>query len=85
MTTKKTFLCSCLVVILFSTLLVAQKRNSQNLGSGIPDTERIAREVRHQLLLLPYYNLFDWLQFRVDGNRVTLEGEVTRPSLKRMR
>lgn len=42
-----------LLVILFSTLLVAQKRNSQNLGSGIPDTERIAREVRHQLLLLP--------------------------------
>jgi hyperosmotically inducible periplasmic protein len=75
MTPKNTFLCS----ILFSTLLVAQKRNSQKLGSCIPDTERIAREVRHQLL---YYNLFDWLEFRVDGNRVTLKGEVTRPSLK---
>ena len=82
MNPKKSFLCSCLVVILLSTLLVAQNRNSQQLGSGIPDTERIALEVRHRLLLLPYYSLFDWLQFRVDGNRVTLEGEVTRPSLK---
>lgn len=32
MTSKKTFLCSCLVVILFSTLLAAQKRNSQKAG-----------------------------------------------------
>jgi hyperosmotically inducible periplasmic protein len=82
MTPKKTFLCSCLVVILFSTLLMAQKRNTEKLGSGIPDTQRIAREVKHQLLLLPYYTLFDWLEFRVDGNKVTLTGEVTRPSLK---
>jgi len=30
---------------------------------------------------LPYYNLYDWLEFSVDGNRVTLKGG-TRPSLK---
>lgn len=72
--TPKKLLCSYLVVILFSTLLVAQKRNSQKLGNSIPDTERIAREVRHQLLLLPYYTLYDWLQFSVDGNSVTLKG-----------
>ena len=44
--------------------------------------QNIVREVRHQLLLLPYYTVFDNLAFKVDGDRVTLEGQVTRPTLK---
>ena len=44
--------------------------------------QNLIREVRHQLLLLPYYSVFDNLVFKVDGDRVTLEGQVTRPTLK---
>ncbi len=44
---------------------------------------RIQKEVRHELVMLPYYDVFDHLAFRVDGYRVTLLGQVTRPSLKR--
>ena len=44
--------------------------------------QELAREVRHQLVLLPYYSVFDNLAFRVDGDRVILEGQVTRPTLK---
>ena len=40
------------------------------------------REVRHELLMLPYYGIFDNLAYRVDGNAVTLFGEVRRPTLK---
>lgn len=43
---------------------------------------RIAREVRHELVMLPYYGVFDNLAYRVDGNTVTLFGQVTRPTLK---
>ncbi len=32
--------------------------------------------------MLPYYGVFDNLAYRVDGNTVTLEGQVTRPTLK---
>jgi hyperosmotically inducible protein len=32
---------------------------------------------------LPYYTLFDWLAFKVDGNTVTLLGQVTNGSLKK--
>jgi hyperosmotically inducible periplasmic protein len=39
-------------------------------------------KVRHQLLMLPYYNVFDNLSYRVDGGKVTLFGEVTNPVLK---
>jgi hyperosmotically inducible protein len=38
---------------------------------------RIAKQVRHQLLLLPYYSQFDDLEYNVNGNTVTLSGSVT--------
>ena len=44
--------------------------------------ERIAREVRHELVTLPYYSVFDNLAYKVNGYTVTLEGQVTRPTLK---
>lgn len=44
--------------------------------------ERIIREVHHELVMLPYYDVFDNLAYRVDGSKVTLLGEVTRPTLK---
>lgn len=43
---------------------------------------RLVREVRHELVMLPYYGVFDNLAYRVDGNTVTLMGQVTRPTLK---
>jgi hyperosmotically inducible protein len=43
---------------------------------------RIAKEVRHELVMLPYYNVFDNLTYSVDGGAVTLSGQVTNPVLK---
>jgi hyperosmotically inducible protein len=40
------------------------------------------RQVRHELVMLPYYGVFDNLAYRVDGSTVTLLGQVTRPTLK---
>ena len=44
--------------------------------------DRLAREVRHELVMLPYYGVFDNLAYKVDGSTVTLMGQVTRPTLK---
>ena len=44
--------------------------------------ERIQKEVRHELLMLPYLGVFDNLAYKVDGYNVTLYGQVTRPTLK---
>ncbi len=44
--------------------------------------ERITREVRHELVMLPFYGVFDNLAYRVTGTKVTLLGQVTRPTLK---
>ncbi len=44
--------------------------------------ERIQKEVRHELLMLPYLGVFDNLAYKVDGYNVTLMGQVARPTLK---
>jgi hyperosmotically inducible protein len=49
---------------------------------GNASETRIAREVRHNLVSLPYYGVFDDLGFRVNGSTVTLVGQVTQPFLK---
>jgi hyperosmotically inducible periplasmic protein len=51
---------------------------AQPLGSEAALEQR----VRHALVMLPYYNVFDNLEFQVDGGHVTLAGEVTWPVLK---
>ena len=45
-------------------------------------SDRVTREVRHELVMLPYYGVFDNLAYKVDGSTVTLMGQVTRPTLK---
>jgi hyperosmotically inducible periplasmic protein len=46
------------------------------------DVERIKREVMHEVLMLPYYDVFDAIGYSVQDRTVTLMGAVTRPSLK---
>ena len=43
----------------------------------------IIKEVRHELVTLPYYGVFDWLEFEVGpDNKVVLRGQVVRPTTK---
>jgi hyperosmotically inducible periplasmic protein len=53
--------------------LVAQSDKGQS---------RLMKEVRHELVMLPYYNVFDNLSYSIDGGTVTLMGQVTNPVLK---
>jgi len=43
---------------------------------------KIEQEVRHELVMLPYFGVFDNLEFQVNGNEVILSGQVVRPTLK---
>jgi hyperosmotically inducible protein len=53
-----------------------------NQKSSAQSQERITREVRHELLMLPYFGVFDYIAYKVDGGTVTLLGQVVRPVLK---
>jgi len=43
---------------------------------------RIQKEVRHELVMLPFLNVFDNLAFKVDGYNVTLLGQVRNEVVK---
>ncbi|HEY5175254.1 MAG TPA: BON domain-containing protein [Terriglobales bacterium] len=45
--------------------------------SSDPAENNIAKEVRHELLMLPYYSLFDDLEYTVQGRTVTLSGSLS--------
>jgi hyperosmotically inducible periplasmic protein len=68
-------------VVLFS-LITAVAAISADERTSPRSAERITREVRHELVMLPHYGVFDNLAYKVDGYTVTLLGQVTRPTLK---
>lgn len=71
--------CAPVVLALaMAAVLAAQVRP----GLSARGQARLEKEVRHELLMLPFYSVFDNLQFRVEGGTLTLMGQVTRPTLK---
>jgi hyperosmotically inducible protein len=68
-------------MILSAALIATQIGLAADLTQG-PAGTKLEQQVRRELVTLPYYNLFDSFSFRVDGDAVTLMGEVTRPTLK---
>jgi hyperosmotically inducible protein len=69
------------IVVLLAVIASARLAGGQVEPSS-PAQARIAHEVRHELLMLPYFGVFDNIEYRVDGDTVTLYGAVTRPVLK---
>jgi hyperosmotically inducible protein len=63
---------------------LAQTADRMSASSSIQPAgeDRLVREVRHELVMLPYYGVFDNLEFRVQGHTVVLMGQVTKPTLK---
>ena len=61
---------------------IAQGAVSTAQGKG--GLSKLEKEVRHELVMLPYFGVFDNLEFQVseDGKHVTLSGQVTRPTLR---
>ena len=62
--------------------VLAQNQPAQREQPSERSLERITKEVRHELLMLPWFGVFDNIAYKVDGYNVTLVGQVTRPSLK---
>src|ERR1700682_5951068 len=49
---------------------------------GLEPTGSREQKVLHELHMLPYFGVFDDISFRVDGDKVTLLGQVWQPVLK---
>jgi hyperosmotically inducible protein len=68
------------VVLPFS--VAARSSEGKRQHSEPKSRDKLYKEVRHQLVMLPWYSVFDNLAYQVDGDKVTLYGQVTRPTLK---
>jgi len=64
--------------------LLAQHTPTAKPATAASKTEesQLSREIRHQLFVLPYYSVFDYITFTLEGDKVTLNGYVLRPSLR---
>jgi len=73
-----------LSLLLFAASLPAQHTTSPKSAKSDtkPEEPQLAREIRHQLFVLPYYSVFDYIAFTLDADKVTLTGYVLRPTLK---
>ena len=74
-----------LVLVAFGQAQTAPSEQAQSSERGLSarGVERIQKEVRHELILLPYYGVFDNLAFQVSGDGVvTLIGQVVQPTIK---
>ncbi|MGH9864328.1 MAG: BON domain-containing protein [Candidatus Acidiferrales bacterium] len=78
---KAKFFVGLTVFVMMAFLAAAQSTMAQQ-GPSPEAEKRIQNEVRHQLVMLPFLDVFDSLTYKVDGYNVTLGGQVTRASLK---
>jgi hyperosmotically inducible protein len=51
-------------------------------GTGNPPAQDLPSQVLHQLVMIPYYSVFDDLNFSVDNGVVTLTGDVVNPVVR---
>jgi len=70
------------MVILMTVMSIPA--SAPSISAGTPQVNpRLVRQIRHELATLPYYGVFDWLEFEVKpDNTVVLRGYVTRPTTK---
>ena len=74
--------CGVAVIVLMAVFCLPMASAQRDAQPSEKALQRITKEVRHELIMLPLLDVFDNLAFKVDGYNVTLLGSVTRPTLK---
>ena len=77
--TRKTIYLISFLLCAFS-LLQAATQNDQQFSAKAQ--ERITKEVRHKLIMLPQFGTFDNIEFKLNGYDVVLLGQVHDPTLR---
>jgi hyperosmotically inducible periplasmic protein len=62
-------------------LLAVSTVFASTLPSASPE-QALSNKVRHELITLPFYGVFDQLSYQLEGRKVILSGQVTRPTLQ---
>jgi hyperosmotically inducible protein len=74
---KKMLAVVAAVLIAISAAVAAPK------GETEQNYQQLSKQVRHELVMLPYFGVFDNLAYKIEGGTVTLYGQVVRPSTRK--
>jgi hyperosmotically inducible protein len=80
----KTMLRKMTLTLAGALLFLPIAQGAVSTAQGKAGLSKLETEVRHELVMLPFYGVFDHFEFQVsdDGKHVTLSGQVTRPTLR---
>ena len=79
---RKKLVGSALFLLVFAASFGIEIVRAQSANDG-QMTMMISDEIRHRLVMLPYYGVFDWLECEIRPDKsAVLRGEVTNPTLK---
>src|ERR1700716_1438892 len=82
-TTRAFFLTMLILPIAgIATMNAKQDKDMHNQRGTRNSEEWLKKEVRHELLSVPWYSVFDNLAYSINGNEVTLSGQVVNPTVK---
>ena len=66
-----------------ATLMIsAYTANAATTHDQMTDEQRLSKQVRHALVTIPWYGVFDNLEYTMNGTEVTLSGQVVQPYTK---
>src|SRR3977135_3633710 len=69
-------------IVALPTSVAARPQEEKKQRSEAKYREKLYKEVRHQLVMLPWYSVFDNLAYQVEGDKVSLYGQMNRTGLK---
>ncbi|HEX8638686.1 MAG TPA: BON domain-containing protein, partial [Pyrinomonadaceae bacterium] len=76
---KNLFTFAFLTIGLFAVSADSAAAQQNNNSGGA----RIERQIRKEIMTLPYYGVFDVIGYQINGGTVTLSGSVVRPTTRR--
>jgi len=75
---------SCMVVMLgLATMVIGtHAANAATAPTQMTEEQHVSKMVRHALVTVPWYGVFDNLEYSINGSEVTLSGQVVQPITK---
>jgi osmotically-inducible protein OsmY len=64
------------IAVLFLAVFSTGTPNARAANAASPNDSAISKQVHHKLVRLPWYGVFDNLEYQVNGNEVILSGEL---------
>ncbi len=77
---RKLFTTAVLALVMATAAMMPVAANPNSTG---PETAKMIKQIRKELVTLPFYSVFDNLAFKYEEGVVTLYGQVSRPTLRK--